>query len=103
MTNISLSKLPSTSTEPKRIDIYDDSETLIATVYCDGLVRYHALRMITVPEHDKIVVVRDNFFLFYNNMIQTRHEHSATVSDPREQPGDIFKVFGEMFGQQKPL
>ena len=60
--------IPHSYAEPRKINIYDeDGTTLIFSIYVDRMIGTHGWPF--CPEEINVaILVRDNFFLFYNNI-----------------------------------
>ena len=66
-TQITMIGAPSSKSEPTRIIVFDKQGDHMATVFCDGIVKFTG-RTFYIYELDEITTIRDNFYLFYNSI-----------------------------------
>jgi hypothetical protein len=68
MAILTLEAEQSSKLEPKKIVVKDNNGNKIANVYADSSTTFYG-RFMQSAELDEIKVVKDNFFLFWNNLI----------------------------------
>jgi hypothetical protein len=66
-TGITMIGYPSSKIEPCRIIIFDKTSAQIATVFVDGMIKFNG-KQFYKHELDEIIIVRNNFWLFYNSI-----------------------------------
>ena len=62
-----LTKKPSSANAPERIFCQDKRDNELATVFCDGEVRFN-LSTLSLYELNEVKVIAENFKLFYLNL-----------------------------------
>jgi len=68
MADLILTGKDTTEKESKRIDVQDKDGHLLATIYADSSTIFHTRCEIYPRELNAISIVKDNFFLFWDNI-----------------------------------
>lgn len=69
MKALTLEAMPESEKQPRKIVCYDFNRDLFAEVFIDQVITFHCLES-NLQDLKQILMVAENFNLFYNNLIQ---------------------------------